>query len=230
MVRAYKKPLGTRNYANYSQETLDAAINAIKSGRMSERKASQHFHVPIGTIQNKINGRGKENNTGRTCPTALRAQEEKVIAYHVIVTSGYGFPLTLFDIRCVVKAYLDSAKKVEPMFKNNFPGKDWAVSFVKGNNELTGRMAGNIKRLRAKVTPAVLEEYFENLCETLDGIPPSNIFNFDDTNLCDDPGSRKVVTKRGCKYPEKVMNATKSFYSVMFCVCRRRHDASLCSL
>lgn len=65
----------------------------------------------------------------------------------------------------------------------------------------------------------MLNEYFDNLRTTLDGIPPSNIMNYDETNLADDPGRPKVITKRGCKYPERVMNSSKSSVSLMYAAC-----------
>jgi hypothetical protein len=50
----------------------------------------------------------------------------------------------------------------------------------------------------------------------LEGIPPTHILNYDETNLTDDPGRRKAVFRRGTKYPERIMNSTKSSTSVMF--------------
>ncbi|PZC80148.1 hypothetical protein B5X24_HaOG215370 [Helicoverpa armigera] len=45
------------------------------------------------------------------------------------------------------------------------------------------------------------------------GVPLSNIVNYDESNLADDPGKR-VFTKRAVKYPESVMNHTKSSTSL----------------
>ena len=58
--------------------------------------------------------------------------------------------------------------------------------------------------------------YFNNLQETLEDIPPQNIINYDETNLSDDPGRKKVAIKRGTKYPERIMNSSKSSRSIMF--------------
>lgn len=49
------------------------------------------------------------------------------------------------------------------------------------------------------------------------GVCPINIYNYDETNLVDDPGKKKVLTKRGCKYPEDNKNATKASVSIMMC-------------
>ena len=42
-------------------------------------------------------------------------------------------------------------------------------------------------------------------------------FNYDETNLTDDPGSKRAIVKRGEKYPERIMDTTKSAVSLMFC-------------
>ena len=42
------------------------------------------------------------------------------------------------------------------------------------------------------------------------------IWNYDETNLRDDPGARKNVMKRDTKCPEKVMDSSKVAFSVMF--------------
>ena len=37
----------------------------------------------------------------------------------------------------------------------------------------------------------MISEYFEILEKTFDEIPPENIYNYDETNLTDDPGAKK---------------------------------------
>lgn len=61
----------------------------------------------------------------------------------------------------------------------------------------------------------ILNDYFHNLAESVDGVPPDNILNYE-TNLSDDPGRAEVLTKRGSKYPERIMNQSKSSISLMF--------------
>ena len=60
-------------------------------------------------------------------------------------------------------------------------------------------------------------KYFDNLKEVLEDVPPTNILNYDETNLSDDPGNEKLIFKRGVKYPERIQNYTKGSTSVMFC-------------
>lgn len=87
---------------------------------------------------------------------------------------------------------------------------------IRNKEKLSIRLCQNIKRARAGVSKEILNNYFDNLAISLAGVPPSNIVNYDETNLTDDPGRRKVITKRGCKYPERVMNHSKASNTVMF--------------
>nr|XP_047129367.1 jerky protein homolog-like [Hydra vulgaris] len=105
-----------------------------------------------------------------------------------------------------------------PQFKNSFPDSDWIRSFLKRNLELSVRFASNIKRKRAEIGTTVIDNYFINLSNETSNISPDNIWNYDETNLSDDPGKKKkILTKRGCKYPERIINSTKTSFSVMLC-------------
>ena len=89
--------------------------------------------------------------------------------------------------------------------------------FVKRNPQLSLRMANNIKRSRAKLSPTDVETFFRNFEATVQGIPPENVFNYDETNLTNDPGLKKALFRRGVKYAERVMDGTKTSVSVEFC-------------
>ncbi len=76
----------------------------------------------------------------------------------------------------------------------------------------------NIKRSRAKVSPTDVKDFFERIRPNLVDIPPSHIFNYDETNFQDDPGSEEAFFAGGCKYPETIKNHSKTSFSVMFCI------------
>ena len=81
---------------------------------------------------------------------------------------------------------------------------------------LTHRIATNISRKRAKICKIELEGYFQNIQSEIEGVPTTHIWNYDETNLRDDPGTRKYVMKRETKYPEKISDSSKIAFSVMF--------------
>ncbi|KAJ8931355.1 hypothetical protein NQ314_015764 [Rhamnusium bicolor] len=68
------------------------------------------------------------------------------------------------------------------------PGRDFALGFLsRHKKQLAVRLCQNIKRSRAAVSSKTINDYFDNLTETLKDIPPSNIINYDETNLNNDP-------------------------------------------
>lgn len=61
-----------------------------------------------------------------------------------------------------------------------------------------------------------IAQYFEGIRKTINGVPPENIINFDETNLTDDPGSEKVFVRRGTRHAYRILDTSKSSVSVMF--------------
>lgn len=66
-----------------------------------------------------------------------------------------------------------------------------------------------------KSVPEMIK-FYQNLQHSLETIPPSNVLNFDETNLSDEPGSKKAIFERGTKHPERVIKSTKTSISIMF--------------
>ena len=52
----------------------------------------------------------------------------------------------------------------------------------------------NVKSSRALVNEEVINKYFDHLENSLEVIPTINIFNYDETNITDDPGAKLVIT------------------------------------
>jgi hypothetical protein len=148
----------------------------------------------------------------------LSQSEEEVLAEGLILCGEWGFPLTTDDVCDLVQSYLMKSQKNVRVFKNNRPGRDWVKSFLKRHGELSKRFCENIKRKRAEVSREIVQEYFNNLKESLEGVDPDNLINYDETNCSDDPGVVKVIVRRGTRHPESVIDTSKSSTSVMFCV------------
>ena len=213
MARTYeKRKRGKRNYLSYSEETLHKCMGAVKAGKISINKASKDFKIPRGTIQNKLK-QVHSNPVGR--PRVFTPQEESLLASRVTTMCDWGFPLDKIDLRMIVNSYLLKQNRTVREFTDNIPGDDWVMNFM-DRQGLTNRIATNIRRKRAQISKEQLQEYFNNIENELKDVPPSNIWNYDETNLRDDPGARKYVMKRGTKYPEKIMDSSKVAFSVMF--------------
>jgi len=214
MPRHYKHMPGKRTYIGYTNSQLQNALRDMSNGTLTQRQAAVYYGIPRSTLRSKIKGRHSKSAGGQT---VLSTEEEEMFVNYCLKMSQFGFPVDTFDLRLIVKMYLERQGRKVVKFRNNFPGFDWSLSFMKRHRELTVRFASNIKRKRAGVGDKTINEYFDHLSSELEGVPPGNIWNYDETNLTDDPGKKRVITKRGIKYPERVINSTKTATSLMFC-------------
>ncbi|GFO16285.1 tigger transposable element-derived protein 6 [Plakobranchus ocellatus] len=173
MPRTHKRKPGSRNYKNYTEETLLKAVEECK--RIPVKKVAEIYGIPIRTLRNTVNGVHTKTVGGQT---ALSNELEETILAHVLKCIDYGMPLTPDDIKYMVKMVLDKLDMNITKFKDNFPGPDWVKSFLaRHDDNVSLRKCQNIKRSRAQVEPEDLDKYFNNLCKTLHGIPPENILN-----------------------------------------------------
>ena len=199
----------------HDSDTLARAVEAIKTG-MSIRSASELYEIPKSTLADKVKGfHNKE--VGR--PVAISAEEEKLLVERILLASEWGFPMSTKDLKSLVKNYLDSLGVVNSRFKENYPGKDWIKAFLNRHSDLLSvRTANLLKRSRGAVSREQIDEFFQHFSVATEGIPPENMFNYDETNLRDDPGVKKAIFKKGVKYAEYVRDhSLKSCISVMFC-------------
>nr|CAI5820842.1 unnamed protein product [Callosobruchus analis] len=196
MVRTYSRRPGSRNYKNYTEEALNRALSSVADDGLSLRRASEEHGIPFGTLYNKYNDRNIRKPGAKT---VFSEKEEECILRSVAKCAEWGLPLTIMDLRMFAKALLDKQGRLCQKFKNNLPGVDWAYSLLKRHkHKYSKRIATNIKRARAVLSPCVVDDYFNNLEVILKDIPPSNIFNYDESNISDESwlyieGSRKVL-------------------------------------
>lgn len=132
------------------------------------------------------------------------------------MSAAFGYPFTGKNLRQFVQRYLNHKGVQIKLFHENLRGCDWTIYFLKRNKELSVRFSENLKRARADVNEEVINTYFDQLGETLANVPPQNLVNYDESNLTDDPGNKRVIVRRGCKHPSRIMDASKASTSIMF--------------
>lgn len=216
MGRKYVHKPGTK-FRNYKYPNLEDAITAIDSGEMTLVESAKAFKIPKSTLHDKYRRKYKEERPGRK--TALSSDTEKTIVKFLLQTSLWGFPQTSRDLTNFVSNFLVMKDIKVTQFKNGSePGKDWVKGFLERHQkELSERFANNIKRSRAEISEQVLDNFYDELRQAIADLPPKAIFNYDESNLADDPGKKKFIFKRGVKYPDQVINHTKSSISFMMC-------------
>lgn len=216
MPRTYKRAVGSRTYCDYSQETLRECLEKVRNGELTRAQASAAYNVPVKTIYNRL--KPNENLKKPGGQPVFSEEEELRFVRNLLGSAAFGFPFDTMDIRMVVRHYLLEMGRQVDRFKNGtVPGDDWIAGFLSRHPEIRMRIAKNIKTNRAAISEKTLTDYINNLKITVEGVPPDRIYNYDETNLTDDPGARKVAVKRGSKYPEMIMNSSKSCTSLMMC-------------
>lgn len=189
-----KERCGTSRKGNYRhrylQETLDKAIEAVKEKRMSLREAALHFKVPRTTLNDRV--LFSKNTLGR--PTVLSMKEEKIFVERLMMMGDWGFPLTTKDMCHLIKDYLDSLGRTT-RFTDNKPGPEFVKGFLKRHRQLSQRRANLVKRARAALSLEIVTDFFDNYNKVAAGVPPENVFNYDETNLQDNPGKKLLILK-----------------------------------
>ncbi|KAJ8892002.1 hypothetical protein PR048_004567 [Dryococelus australis] len=169
----------------------------------------KHYSIPLGTLSNKVRKK-HTNSIGRPLLSFVE---------HFIQVTEWGFPFDTLDLRMMASAYLNIQGCTVPCFKNNIPSSDWVLAFLKRHRaKISKRMGRNIRTSSASLSEKLSEQYFDCLAVTVmteDGsnVSPTNIFNYDETNLFDDPGQNNAFLRD--KYFEAV---SKVQYPLCFVV------------
>jgi len=195
---------------DYLASNLEECLQDIRDKKILQCKASEKYNIPWSTIKNKL--KGQHSKTVGRQPVFNEAEEECFVE-HMMKLTDYGFPIDTLDFRMFIKAYLDRLHR----FKDNVPGLDFICGFLSRHKSLSVRLSTNVKKARMKVNEETLSKYIDNLKVELEGISPAQIWNYDETNMTDDPGQKCVICRRGMKYVDRYCNHSKTATSVMFC-------------
>ena len=125
MVQNYQRHPGARKYKDYLEGSLEKAVKAVRKC-LSHQKAAIAFGIARATLNRPVSG--PINTPCRTL--VLPVEEQQKLAEYISMAREWGFPLTVFDIRLIVKEFRDRSGRTEPRFKNNTPGADFVLSFV----------------------------------------------------------------------------------------------------
>ncbi|KAG5862854.1 hypothetical protein JTB14_021355 [Gonioctena quinquepunctata] len=122
MVRVYKKTPGTRNYQNYSQESLQLAVAAYRRRDGSLMAMSERFGIPMTTIYRKSKGMNKKKVGGQTI---LSQTEERVLCKALFIAADWGFPLQPHFTLCrwiLLDSSVHILKIIQPKETGSKPG------------------------------------------------------------------------------------------------------------
>ncbi|XP_047137741.1 uncharacterized protein LOC124814272 isoform X1 [Hydra vulgaris] len=200
-----------RKYKDYTSNDLSKCLEEVKCKKLTQNKAAAKYGISRRTICYKLKGK---HNLKPGKPYFFSKFEEAAFVKCSIQLSDFGFPIGKEDLRHIMNNYLiSSGKKVKE--SKIFPGPDLVNSFLQRHPQRTSKFVPNLKKSLAIVNEGILKDYIQQLSITVQNVPLSNIYNYDETNLTDDPGSKKCLVKRGNKYPANIRNTSKTSISIM---------------
>ena len=120
MPRNYKRTLGSCTYQDYTDETLQKCLSLVKANKISMKAGSRKYSILYSTIRNKINGWHSKQHGGQK---RLSGSFENTLVGTIDELTEWKVPLSWYDIRCLVKTYLDKMDYIDPKFNDNLPGK-----------------------------------------------------------------------------------------------------------
>ena len=162
---------------------------------MSVRNAAAACNVPKSTLEDRVSGK-HSGVQGR--PPVLTREEEGLIIEMVDMMCDWGFPFTKTDLCYFVQSYLNK-RGVTTRFTDNLPTRRFVDSFLGRHPDFTMRRTNPIKRSRAGLSREEVLRFFEHYVKSAEGVPPENLYNFDESLLRDDPCSSSCIYRKGTK-------------------------------
>jgi hypothetical protein len=108
----------------WDRQVMIKACEEVRAKKMSGRQAAKVYGLPVTTLNDYVNE--KYNIMGQEgAPTVIKREEEEIIIELINFMTEIGFCLYNQEVIQVVNNYLKATKQTD-LFKNGYPGKEWA--------------------------------------------------------------------------------------------------------
>ena len=205
------------NYRGYDSMKMEKAYEAVKSGKMSVRRAAEEYGVPRSTLHDKTSGKvNLKAKSGGGFKRHLTDEEEFSLVEFLIECASIGYATSRRDVIAIAQQI---ARVRDPQAEIT---RGWWDSFRRRHPEISLRQAEPLSYARAAANnPEVIDKYFDSLEEIIEvnGLSkrPGQIFNCDKTGMPLVHKPPKVVTSVGQKHPYAITSGDKTQITVLAC-------------
>lgn len=152
----------------YANETLNAAIEAVKSGK-SVYGTAKFYNIPQSSLRWKISNDNKEIVSKSKIlydKSILTEEEEKQLYEWVKDCAEKGHPRTASQIRSQAQRIVEAFPRANS-FPNNYPSRTWLTRFLKRCNDLHKKKCVHISVAASLVTEKSIRMYHERVTQQL---------------------------------------------------------------
>lgn len=175
------------------------SLQKIDTEGMSLRKALVTFQLPRSLLLDHAKDVLKSKVAAGQA--VFTEDEEEDLKDHLNTLHEWGYPFGRWDIRLVVKQYLDTCGRTEHRFKDNFPGDLWIEKFLSRHPDIRIKLCRNIPSRGHFIERDTVKQYILNLSSVVQTVRPENILNFMEVGLTGDPLRSMTVELRELRYP-----------------------------
>lgn len=220
MPRTYEKK---RSPAQYDITDLKKAVFDVVNKKMTFRQAEEYYHIPKTVIFNRIKGRKTPvmiMGSGRT--PAIPKEIEDEIVRCLITRSEMGIPCDKKEMRELVGEYIKASGLKTP-FKNNVPGEDWYLGFMKRNPQLSLKKPEHLQKVRKDArNPFVVYDFYDKLQKVIEehqlADKPQFVFNADESGFHHDPSRIRAIGVKGKALSRVSGGSGRESTTVLACV------------
>lgn len=230
MPRNYVRKSDRGEGGRWSRDDMDKACDHVNRHLMTISRAAKAFNVPRSTLHLKVQGwkgkaprqstNGVVGGGGRKSTLALET-ELKLVKYMNIMNK-WGFGLSKTQVLDVLQMFARE-HKIKTDWKDDRPGDDWWVQFCKRHKlslKKPERLEGS--RSRQAGDPFIVQDFYDKLELAIDELDlagkPQCIYNCDETGVNHDPGSTKILSKKGVAAQRLTGGSGREFTTVLGCV------------
>lgn len=210
MVRTYKRKT---ERGSYGLQNLQIAIEKVRNGEISKKKAEGLYGVPRKTITRHLRGEVKEPGTlGRFKPV-LGHEFETALMDHALQLQQMLFGFTTVEFRKLAYELAERLGIQHPFSHDTkMAGRDWLTSFLRRHKEISLRdpEPTSIARAVGFNKPSV-DRFFSVYKQELekDNFTAQQVWNVDETGLTPVHKPGKILAKTGQKQVGKITSGEK---------------------
>lgn len=189
------------NRGSWPLEDMTRAINAVQTKSMGIRKASRTYHVPYGTLQDRLKGKVDGNNKKLGRHAVLKPVQEEELCNHIIKMSKLFYGLSRLQVKKIAFQYAEANN-----IPNNFNkvkkicGNDWYYGFLKRHPNISLRKPESTSLNRVKgFNKQEVDLFFSNLSRVFKdyNYPANRIYNADETGITPVHIPAKILAGKG---------------------------------